>query len=183
MRRAREVDAERASSAWSPSAIPIPATTPTTEATSPTTSASTTTEVEHLARGWRRAPAASASSRVRCATMIENVLKMMNAPTNSAIEREDQQRRPEEPEALLHASAFSSATVVPVIASTPSGSDRRDARAERRRLRRPSSAYDRDRVEVALRVEDLLRRLGVEDGERRAAEVVGVPEPHDARRS
>ena len=35
----------------------------------------------------RLAPSArsSASSRVRWATMIENVLKMMNAPTNSAM--------------------------------------------------------------------------------------------------
>ena len=34
--------------------------------------------------GWRRACAAVASSRMRWATVIENVLKMMNAPTNTA---------------------------------------------------------------------------------------------------
>ena len=48
----------------------------------PSTSPSVSTE----RRIWRRlAPSvrSSANSRVRCATVIENVLKMMNAPTNS----------------------------------------------------------------------------------------------------
>ena len=55
-----------------------------TELSSPTTTASSST----ARRTWPRlAPSIRirASSRVRCATSIENVLKMMNAPTNSAI--------------------------------------------------------------------------------------------------
>ena len=68
----------------SPMAIPIPAMRPNTDASNPVTNASTTTEVMTCPR---LAPSArsNASSRVRCATMIENVLKMMNAPTNSAM--------------------------------------------------------------------------------------------------
>ena len=54
-------------------ASPMPAATPITEATVPSASASTTTERST----WRRvAPSAriSASSRERCATVIESVL-------------------------------------------------------------------------------------------------------------
>ena len=63
-------------------AKPIPASTPITAATSPITNASVITVV----RIWRRlAPSVRsiANSRVRCATVIENVLKIRNAATNS----------------------------------------------------------------------------------------------------
>ncbi len=73
-----------ANSRASSAPTPTPAPSPTTEATTPITSASSTTDTII----WRRlAPMAriSASSLVRCATMMEKVLKMMNAPTNRAI--------------------------------------------------------------------------------------------------
>ena len=63
---------------------------PTTEPTMPMVSASPRTPST-----WRRvAPSvrSSASSRVRWATVIENVLKMMNAPTSTAIAGEREQR-------------------------------------------------------------------------------------------
>jgi hypothetical protein len=66
-----------------PSAISTPHPRPIAEATSPTSPDSSMTELST----WRRlAPRqrSRASSRVRCATMIEKVLKIRNAPTNSA---------------------------------------------------------------------------------------------------
>src|SRR4051812_30370080 len=71
------------SSALSPNARTTPSPMPRTEPISPTANDSSSTEV----RTWRRlAPSArkSASSRVRCDTTMLNMLKMMNAPTNSA---------------------------------------------------------------------------------------------------
>ncbi len=70
-------------SASSPFARPRPATRPATEASTPTASASTSTEPST----WRRpAPTirSSPSSRVRWATVIESVLKIVNAPTSTA---------------------------------------------------------------------------------------------------
>jgi hypothetical protein len=62
---------------------PRPASSPATEAARPRTSASAATLASTCPRV---APSArsSANSRRRCATVIENVLKMMNAPTSSA---------------------------------------------------------------------------------------------------
>ena len=70
-------------SCCSPAARPIPAPRPATEPTRPTSNDSPSTD---RVTWWREAPIArsSASSRVRWATSIENVLKMMNEPTNSA---------------------------------------------------------------------------------------------------
>ena len=73
-----------AMSALMPSATPIPANRPTAEATAPVTAASART----AERTWRPvAPTARsrAISLVRCDTMIEKVLLMMNAPTNTAM--------------------------------------------------------------------------------------------------
>ncbi len=70
--------------ALSPFASNTPSARPTSEATTPITSASKRTET----RTWRRdAPSVRsvASSRVRCATVIDIVLKITKAPTNSAI--------------------------------------------------------------------------------------------------
>ena len=64
-------------------ARPIPASSPTTEPATPSSSPSSTTERmiwEREAPSVRSRP----NSRVRWATVIENVLKMMNAPTTSA---------------------------------------------------------------------------------------------------
>ena len=80
----RQLDAERAEQPSIPSASRTPNPSPMSEARSPITSDSRITE----ARIWRRdAPIVRsvANSRVRCATVIEKVLKMTNAPTKSAI--------------------------------------------------------------------------------------------------
>ena len=65
-----------------PNAKPMPPASPATEPSSPSISASVPT----VARIWlREAPSVRSipNSRVRCATVIENVLKIWNAPTNS----------------------------------------------------------------------------------------------------
>ena len=74
------------SSAWNSAlmagAKPIPSTRPSAEASRPSTNASRITDVT----SWRRlAPSvrSMANSRVRWATVIENVLKIRNAATNS----------------------------------------------------------------------------------------------------
>ncbi len=67
-----------------PGATTNPASMPSTAPTTPTASASPVTS----SRTWRRlAPSArsSANSRWRWATVIENVLKIRNAPTKVAI--------------------------------------------------------------------------------------------------
>jgi hypothetical protein len=68
----------------SPFASPKPETRPIAEASSPITNDSSTTERSTCRR---EAPSVRsvASSRVRCATVIESVLKITNAPTKSAI--------------------------------------------------------------------------------------------------
>ena len=73
-----------AKSAVSPLASATPAAIPTSDAASPTTNASSTTLRSTCPRV---APSVRsvASSRVRCATVIESVLKITNAPTKSAI--------------------------------------------------------------------------------------------------
>ena len=68
---------------FSPTATAKPAKMPSTEAMRPTATASTSTEPS----SWRRlAPSARSSpfSRVRCATVIANVLNIMNPPTSTA---------------------------------------------------------------------------------------------------
>ena len=69
--------------ALSPRASPKPTNRPTIEAKTPITNASSRTE----ARTWRRvAPSVRsvASSRVRCATVIDSVLAITKLPTNRA---------------------------------------------------------------------------------------------------
>ena len=70
--------------ARSSAAVPIPSTKPATPPTKPSSSPSLTTARQI----WRReAPRvrSSANSRMRWATVIEKVLKMRKAPTNSAM--------------------------------------------------------------------------------------------------
>ena len=74
------IESKNASSAV---ASPSPATRPTADASTPSASASASTDPST----WRRsAPAIRRrpSSRVRCATVIESVLKIVNAPTSTA---------------------------------------------------------------------------------------------------
>ena len=69
--------------AFSPAAMPKPAAMPTIDAPSPRASASSSTEPST----WRRAAPTMrsiANSRVRWATVIESVLKIVNAPTRIA---------------------------------------------------------------------------------------------------
>ena len=63
----------------------------------------------------------SANSLVRCATVIENVLKMMNAPTNTAIPANTSSSVLRKLRLFLIESAFSSACSLPVFTSTVSG--------------------------------------------------------------
>ena len=67
-----------------PIARPRPRKSPTTEAIAPTTTDSRTTDQSTCRR---EAPSVRrvASSRTRCATVIESVLAMTNAPTKSAM--------------------------------------------------------------------------------------------------
>jgi hypothetical protein len=71
-------------SLFRPTASPRPTNRPMIEAIRPITSASMITDVR-ICR--REAPIVRsvANSRVRCATVIESVLKMTNAPTKSAM--------------------------------------------------------------------------------------------------
>jgi hypothetical protein len=71
-------------SAVSSLASPTPAKSPTTEASSPITRPSMTTERMTCLREAPRVRSV-ANSRVRWATVIDRVLKITNAPTNSAI--------------------------------------------------------------------------------------------------
>ena len=107
-------------SACRPSATPIPAASPIADARPPTTTASISTERVT----WPLlAPSARirASSRVRCATRIENVLKMMKAPTNSATAAKTSRKVFRKPRPSWMSLACSSASWVPVIASVPAG--------------------------------------------------------------
>ena len=75
---------EALKSALTPRASRRPPTRPRSDASTPMTSASSVTDVSSCRRD---APIVRrvANSRMRCATVIESVLKMTNAPTKSAI--------------------------------------------------------------------------------------------------
>ncbi len=91
-----------------PWAAPRPRTMPTAEATRPTRRASASTDVTR----WRRlAPTARSrpSSRVRWATRIEKVLKMMKAPTRRATAANMSRAVVRKPRALVHDSCASRA--------------------------------------------------------------------------
>ena len=92
------------------------------DATTPSASASAAT----AASTWRRvAPSerSSANSRVRCATVIEKVLKMMNAPTSSAAPEKASSAGVRKPPMLsLICLASSAAACSPVLISRLRGS-------------------------------------------------------------
>ena len=71
----------------------------------------------------REAPSvrSSANSRMRCATVIENVLKMMNAPTNSAMPAKTSSAVVRNPSAWRMSSTFWSACCWPVRTLTATG--------------------------------------------------------------
>ncbi len=108
-------------SAFRPTAIAMPTRIPTADANRPTTNASTITESSTCRR---LAPIArrSAISLERCATMIENVLKMMNAPTKSAMKANTRRAIRKNPSPCFSAFDCSSATDELVTACTPLGS-------------------------------------------------------------
>ena len=94
----------------------MPRPTPAADATSPTRAASPTTD----AMTWPRlAPRARSrpSSRVRWATRIEKVFRIMNAPTNSEMPANTSRKVLKNPRASLIWPDCSSATWVPVRAS------------------------------------------------------------------
>ena len=94
-------------------------TGPTIEAMSPTISASSSTERSTCRR---EAPIvrSSANSLVRCATVIEKVLKMMNAPTNSAMPANTSSSVLRKLRLSLDRVGLSSASCSPVFTSTVS---------------------------------------------------------------
>ena len=106
--------------AVTPVARPTPASNPMIDATSPSSVASTRTDP----RTWRRlAPMARsrASSRVRWATRIENVLKMMKAPTTTAITPNTTSRIRKKEKFSCTVLALCAAAWAPVRASASSG--------------------------------------------------------------
>ena len=79
---------------------PTPSRRPTNDPSRPIVRPSPTTE----RMTWpREAPSvrSSANSRIRCVTVIEKVLKMMNAPTNSEMPGEREQQRRQEAQVVL----------------------------------------------------------------------------------
>ena len=87
-------------SASIPSARSTPRPRPTSDARSPMTSDSRITDPS-ICRRDAPIVRSVANSRVRCATVIENVLKMTNAPTKRAIAREREQEVAEDRRELV----------------------------------------------------------------------------------
>ncbi len=107
----------------SSTASPAPSSSPRVAPTKPTISASSWT-VNCTCR--LRAPSARsrASSRTRWATSIVKVLKMMKAPTKTAMPAKTSRNVEKPAMASWTVLAFSSVNCLPVIASTPVGSTR-----------------------------------------------------------
>ena len=149
-------------------AKPRPARMPTTEPIRPIVSASSSTELST----WRRvAPSvrSSASSRERCATVIENVLKIRNAPTSTAMNANASRPvvRKERPWRMSSPSLSASCAAVRTWAS------RRQQRGDLAlevRLRDARAPRHEREVDLAGLVEQRLRGREVEDDERRPAE-------------
>ena len=110
-----------ANNARIPIARSTPRPSPMVEPSTPSTKASISTDRVT----WRLvAPSArsSASSRLRCATRIENVLTIRNAPTTSEMPAKINKNVVRNVTASSRSVAASSAAVSPVTASNPSGS-------------------------------------------------------------
>ena len=111
-------------SARRPGASARPANSPTIEPSAPMTRPSAST----CPITWRRdAPSvrSSANSRMRCATVIENVLKMMNAPTNSEIAAKASSAVRRKLSSSRMSREFLSAFSLPVRTATVAGETRR----------------------------------------------------------
>ena len=139
----------------SPGAKPIPASTPSTEASRPITNASATT----VARIWRRlAPSVRsiANSRVRWATVIEKVLKIRNAATNSETPAKISSAVFRKPMNSPTSSRWDSTFSAPGLRLDRVGQRGREVGGQLLG-RRPLGGGDRDLVELALLAGDPLR--------------------------
>ena len=160
--RPKPIESNRVSSSL---AKPTPATMPVTDASTPITSASSSTERST----WRRlAPIVRsiANSRVRWATVIANVLKMMNAPANTVAPANASNsgvRKSLMPPAV--SLACSAAASGPVCTFTSLGNGLDDALLQLV-LADAGFGLDRDRRRLADAVEPLLRvgEGGADDG-------------------
>ena len=104
-----------------PIASRMPSPRPMVEPTAPRTNASTIT-IRVTCRLLAPSARSSASSRLRWATRIENVLTMRKPPTTSEMPAKISRKVVRKPTASWIALAASSAASSPVTASTPSGS-------------------------------------------------------------
>ena len=133
----------------------------------------------------REAPSARsrASSRLRWATRIEKVLTIRNAPTTSETAGEDQQERPQE---QIASSRSAGRLVGGVVAGDGLGAVGEPS-ADRVAQLGLGDAVLRGHPDVGEGVraleEQVLRRRGVEDRERRAVERAAVGEPERCRRA
>src|SRR6266545_3286101 len=155
--------------------MPNPAASPRTDASRPITTASTSTE-PIICR--RLAPIArmSASSRVRCATMIENVLRIRKMPTNSATAAKPSRTLLKKSNPCLMSDAVASCSSLAVA--------QRGAQVGAQRVRGdPGRRGHVDRgVDALLAEHQLLRDREGEQHDLGAAEgvaVAGVPEDAD----
>ncbi len=164
-------------SSFRPIARPKPAKRPMIEAMIPIVSASTITDQ----RIWRReAPIVRmvANSRVRCATVIESVLKMTKAPTKSAMPAKASRKYWMKFVNSLISSLSSCASTSAERTCASAGEDRLNLVDQLLRSR-SLDAGDGDGVDLAFPVEQLLRGGEVEDGEGRRPEGVDVAELGD----
>ena len=161
----------------------MPATNPTVDATRPTSTASNSTDPST----WRcPAPMArsSASSRLRCATMIENVLKMMNEPTSSATTPKISRNVLKNDRLSFRLLWLSSVMSLPLITSifaVPGSRLQRGADVgDDLVLRDAGLGLHVDRLELPGRAEHARRGGRRERGDGRAEQAVGAAELHDA---
>ena len=108
-------------SAFRPAATPIPSTSPAALPRTPSTAPSASTERSTCPR---EAPSvrSSANSRARWATVMENVLKMMNAPTKSAMPAKASSAVRRKPSWSRMSAVWLAASACPVRTWTVSGS-------------------------------------------------------------
>ena len=110
--------------ARNPMARPRPNPTPTSDASNPTSNASPSTE-PRTCRPEAPSARSSASSRVRWAMTIENVLTMMNEPTNRAMIAKISRNVVKKPRPCSIWFCCSLISLSPVITWTPRSIDRR----------------------------------------------------------
>ena len=106
-----------------PIASSTPSARPVVEPSSPSTNASSSTD-QVTCRFEAPSARSSASSRLRCATRIENVLTIRKAPTTSAMPAKISRNVVRKLTACSRSEADSSAAVSPVTASVRAGSTR-----------------------------------------------------------